>query len=59
MTFSLFKDRKNDMLSGCTVQDLNADGTEGSEVSIIDQICYASVLQTKPKSAIISTKKFE
>ena len=48
------------MLSGCTVKDLNDDGTEsGSQVKIIDQVCYASVLQAKPKSAIISTKEFE
>merc|ERR1719392_433632 len=47
-------------ISGCTVKDLNDDGTEsGSQVTIIDQVCYASVLQAKPKSAIISTKEFD
>ena len=48
------------MISGCTVKDLNEDGTEsGTEVTIIDKVCYASILQTTPKSAIISTKEFE
>merc|ERR1712227_315418 len=47
-------------ISGCTVKDLNEDGTEsGTDVTIIDKVCYASVLQTTPKSAIISTKEFD
>ena len=51
---------KTNTFSGCTVKDLKEDRTEsGMNVQIIDQVCYASVLKTMPKSAIISTKKFE
>jgi len=47
-------------LSECNVIDIGTDGNEtGDKVSIINKVCYANVLHTKPKSSLISTANFD
>ena len=46
-------------ISDCTIKSLkNDDSEDGKKVQIIEDLCYAGVVNATPKSALVSKKEF-
>ena len=46
-------------ISDCTIKSLkNDDSEDGKKVKIIEDLCYAGVVNATPKSALVSNKEF-